>query len=125
MKIRSTTYLTLAALTLGFSLGWWARGPDTEYVSTPPADEYAHANSTANATPRLDQPLEIPSAQSAHKTPNASPGDVEPHRIFANCRVYVERDAYRGAMELHRDADRVDSAARARLKAMALEFLDA
>src|SRR5690625_6969075 len=73
MKIRSTTYLTLAALTLGFSLGWWARGPDTEYVSTPPADEYAHANSTANATPRIDQPVEIPSAQSAHKTPNARP----------------------------------------------------
>src|SRR5690625_7135363 len=28
-------------------------------------------------------------------------------------------------MELYRDADRIDSSARARLKAMALEFLDA
>lgn len=125
MKIRSTTYLTLAALTLGFSLGWWARGPDTEYVSTPPADEYAHANSTANATPRIDQPVEIPSAQSAHKTPNARPVDGKPNRISANFRAYLETGAYRDAMELYRDADRIDSSARARLKAMALEFLDA
>src|SRR5690625_5554113 len=87
MKIRSTTYLTLAALTLGFSLGWWARGPDTEYVSTPPADEYAHANSTANATPRIDQPVEIPSAQSAHKTPNARPVDGKPNRDRKSTRL--------------------------------------
>src|SRR5690625_2542256 len=128
MKIRSTTYLTLAALTLRITLGWEARAPDTGYVSTPPADEYAHANSTANATPRIDHTVDTPSARpahAAHKPPSGGPADGKPNRIFANFRAYLETGAYRDAMELYRDADRIDSSARPRLKAIALEFLDA
>lgn len=127
MNVRSTTHLTLAALTLGFALGWWARGPDTPHVSASPAplaDERSEATSNTKATPGHDHRIDTPALHPARMAQNARADDDQPHLMPSSFRALLEAGAYSEAMGVYRDTERIDPAAGQRLKAIALEFLD-
>lgn len=124
MNFRSTTYLTLAALILGFALGWWARGPDTPHVSASPAplaDDDSKITANTNIRPANDRRIDTPALRPTPTEHTARTIEDRPSTF----RALLEARAYNEAMGIYRDAERTDPPAGTRLKAIALEFLDA